>query len=87
LKREAINELAVVAELKKAYILSYLQKIQARTVDFSSDGFVRDTLERISGGKIDNEEIAALNRHLEVKRSLDHYLGAIAVVGVAVSLP
>ncbi|HHT9134499.1 MAG TPA: diguanylate cyclase [Candidatus Avalokitesvara rifleensis] len=81
LKKEALNELAVILELKKAYLFSYLQKIQTRAVDFSSDGFIRDSLEKINQGGVGKEEIAALNRHLEVnKRSLDPYLGAIAVV-------
>lgn len=80
-KKEALNKLAVIAELKKAYILSYLQKIQARTVDFSSDGFIRDSLEKINHGGINKDETFSLNRHLEVnKKSLDPSLGAIAVV-------
>lgn len=81
LEKEALDKLAAIAELKKANLLSYLEKKNARTTDFGSDGFIRDTLEKISHGGIDKEEFSALNRHLEVnKKALDHYLGAIAVI-------
>jgi len=55
---------------------------RGRAVDFSSDGFIRDSLELISeGGWFQSDAVSNLNMHLkDNKKTLDPHIAAIAVV-------
>ena len=68
--------------VKKRRVLCFLDARSGRVIDFSSDGFIKDSLETITRGGVHKDEaISALSRHLSTnKKPLDHYIVAIAVV-------
>uniref|UniRef100_UPI0040274D7D sensor histidine kinase n=1 Tax=Candidatus Avalokitesvara rifleensis TaxID=3367620 RepID=UPI0040274D7D len=77
--------LTAVAESKKAHVLEFLEAKKGRAIDFSSDGFIRDSLEKISHGEFLNrdEVVSTLNTHLSVnKKPLDTAIAAVAVVNM-----
>jgi len=82
LKRQIMQDLTAVAEFKKAHVLEFLEAKEGRTIDFSSDGFIRDRLEKINRGvSLRQNNVTALNRHLSMnKMPLDPYIAAIEVV-------
>lgn len=82
LKRQAIEELKIFAEAKRIHLLEFMAAKRGRTADFSSDGFIRDTLEKITRGDSTREEmIGTLTNHLVLnKQPLDRSIKAIAVV-------
>jgi len=71
----SLDNLNNIAEGKEAGIFEYFDNKKGRTVDFSSDGFIRDEVERINGIKsisYKKKASVALNTHLVVnKQSLD----------------
>ncbi|OHB95423.1 MAG: hypothetical protein A3I59_04865 [Planctomycetes bacterium RIFCSPLOWO2_02_FULL_50_16] len=83
LKRETLDWLTAVAESRKAHVLEFLEAKKGRAIDFSSDGFIRDSLEKVNKDEFpEQDNVTALNRHLSLnKMSLDPNIGAIAVVG------
>ncbi len=82
IKRETLEWMTSVAASRKLYAVSLVDAKKARTIDFSSDGFIRDSLEEIEReGFLGQETVNALNRHLLVnKMPLDPYIAAIEVV-------
>ncbi|ODS34322.1 MAG: two-component sensor kinase [Candidatus Scalindua rubra] len=82
IKIQTLDWLTAVAESRKLHVLSYIEAKKRQTTDFSSDGFIRDTLERINRGESPEQDtITALNRHLLVnKKPLDPHLEGIEVV-------
>ena len=82
LTRHELDEMASIVELKKRRVLCFLEARSGRVIDFSSDGFIKDSLETITRGGVHKDEaILALSRHLTTnKKPLDHYIVAIAVV-------
>ncbi len=83
IERQTLNWLMAVAESKKNLTLSFLDSKKGRVIDFSSDGFIRDSLETISRIGKQNRDISRLNRHLkENKLSLDHQITSIAVLDI-----
>ncbi|MBM4053471.1 MAG: PAS domain S-box protein [Planctomycetes bacterium] len=82
LRTHQINELSAIAQSKKIHLLSLMEAKKGRTVDFSSDGFIRDYLEKI------NREIAShkllvksLTKHLQNnKKPLDPHITGVTVV-------
>ncbi|MEE9201522.1 MAG: hypothetical protein V3V45_08765 [Candidatus Brocadiales bacterium] len=50
LREEALDWLTAVAESRMAHVLEILEVKNKQAVNFSSDGFIRDSLEIISGG-------------------------------------
>ncbi|MBS1257644.1 MAG: Adaptive-response sensory-kinase SasA [Candidatus Scalindua arabica] len=81
IKRQTLDWLTAVAESRKAHTISFLDGKKGRVVDFSSDGFIRDSLEIISHRGSLNHLVSDLNRHLKVnKKPLDSHIVAIAVV-------
>jgi two-component sensor histidine kinase len=90
LKKQILQDFKAIAESKKTHIISLIQAKMGRTIDFSSDGFIRDSLEKINRGDIEKDKVViTLNKHLLVNKSpLDSYLDAIAIVntdGIVVS--
>lgn len=83
LKKDTLSNLTVIAEAKKRHIVSFVESKKERTIDFSSDGYIRDTLETISHGvSVSRDAVVALNRYLLLnKKPLDRYLLEITVVG------
>jgi len=82
LMRHELDEMASIVESKKRHVLCFLEARKGRVIDFSSDGFMKDSLETITRGGVHKDEaITALSRHLSTnKKPLDHYIVAIAVV-------
>jgi diguanylate cyclase (GGDEF)-like protein/PAS domain S-box-containing protein len=82
MQRQIMQDLTAVAEFKKAHVLEFLEAKKGRVIDFSSDGFIRDSLEHINSGIINlrQDTITVLNRHLSLnKMSLDPHIVAIEV--------
>ena len=82
IKRDVFTELQLEAWGIQGNIESILGKNLARIEDFSSDGFIRDSVKTLSISYIDQEAVRAhLNRHLEVnKRSLDPDLTEVFII-------
>lgn len=82
LTRHELGEMASIVESKKCQVLCFLEARRGRTIDFSSDGFIKDCLETITRGGVHKDEaIIALSRHLSTNKGpLDHYIVAITVV-------
>jgi len=90
LKNQILQDFKAIAESKKTHIISLIQAKRGRTIDFSSDGLVRDSLEKIKRGDIEKDKaVITLNKHLLVnKMPIDSFLDAIAIVnmdGIVVS--
>ena len=65
LKHQVKENLRSLAELKKQHILYFLEVAKVRTVDFSTDEFMRDSLEAIvHGSNVKSEVTLRLNEHL-----------------------
>ncbi len=83
IERQTLEWLTAVAESKKVHTESFLNAKKGRAVDFSSDGYIRDSLEKISKGNGQGSEASNLNRHLKVnKKSLDPHITSIAVLDI-----
>ncbi|MGR3301910.1 MAG: ATP-binding protein [Candidatus Scalindua sp.] len=83
IERQTLDWLTAVAESKKVHTLSFLDSKKGRTIDFSSDGFIRDHLDTISRKGPQSHAVNTLNRHLEVnKKPLDRHIAAIAVLDI-----
>ncbi len=83
IERQTLDWLTAVAESKKVHTLSFLDSKKGRTIDFSSDGFIRDSLEAISSSETQSPVVNTLIRHLEVnKKPLDRHITAIAVLDI-----
>ena len=83
IEQQTFNWLTAIAESKETHTLSFLDSKKGRTVDFSSDGFIRDSLEIISGGGTKSDAVSGLNTHLKTnKKSLDSQLTSIAILDI-----
>ncbi|MCF6149383.1 MAG: hypothetical protein E3K37_12080 [Candidatus Kuenenia sp.] len=82
LTRYTMDKLTAIAESKMTHIVSLLEAKKGRTIDFSSDGFIKDRLGKINSEKFPvSKIISSLNRHLLVnKLPLDSHIGAIALL-------
>ncbi len=82
----ALKSLHIVALAKKAEVMEYVSGKKGRTIDFASDGFIRDQAEFIAGAKNVDEKIRAskaLNEHLRLnKKPLDQEILEIRVLGL-----
>ncbi|MEE9488021.1 MAG: diguanylate cyclase, partial [Candidatus Brocadiales bacterium] len=83
LQKDTMEWMTVLAAAKKAHLLEFLEAKKGRTLDFASDGFIRDTLEKISTEEsltLKKDVSTGLNAHLiSNKKPLDPYLTAIAI--------
>lgn len=82
LKKQVFEDLTVLAETEEGYIITFLEHIKGRAVDFSSDGLIRDYTEKIVKAKSRPENIInALNIHLRNnKQSVDPTILGILIV-------
>lgn len=80
LEKEITGKLLFLADAKEGQVFAYLDGLESRTLDFSSDGFIRDSLKEIV--KTDSKQaVEVLNNHLVVnKKSLDPTLLGILIV-------
>ncbi len=79
LRSHALNDLSVTAAAYEGLIYKYLDGVKQRAVDFSSDGFIRESLKRIIEG--DTAASAALAEHLRRNKIvLDDTIEGIVVL-------
>ncbi len=82
LKNQIIEELRVVTGSRRLRILSFMETKQTRTLDFSSDGLIRESLKQIySAASPGKDVVVQLNKHLiKNKIPLDCNLLSIILV-------
>jgi len=90
LREASLNDLRVLASAKKIAVLEYLSGKKGRTIDFASDGFIRDQAESIVKSADSKEKIPAsrlLNAHLKInKKPLDEEIVEIRVLDLKGSI-
>ena len=84
-KTELFNEINIgmirLAEAKEGQVYAYLDSIESRTLDFSSDRFIKDLLDKINKGEDVNQTTDALNKYLiKNKQSLDETIAGIIIL-------
>jgi len=80
LERQIFTDLQALAASKQGQIFAYLDAVESRTQDFSSDGFIRDSLREIIASR-SPDTVNALNRHLTYnKKSLDENIIGIFII-------
>lgn len=79
-EEQVLRDLALTADSIEGALLEYLDGTKKRVVDFSSDGFIRDSVNELSVGE--GEDVASkLRNHLIVnKKSLDPSIFRITVM-------
>ena len=83
LKTQILQQLTAIAESKKIHALSFMEAKRGRTIDFSSDGFIRDSLETIAQRGTQSNAVYNLDRHLKTnKKLIDPQIKEIAVIGL-----
>lgn len=83
LKEHTFTWMKEIAEARRNHVLAFMDAKKGRTVDFSSDGFIRDSLEKINNNEEKQETAINLSRHLSVnKKPLGPYIISIAVVNL-----
>lgn len=92
MEKQILQDLKAVAESKKIHIISFIEAKKCRSIDFSSDGFIRDNLETIIARRgYQSYTVTSLNKHLkDNKMPLDPHIVAITIVdleGRIISLP
>lgn len=78
LQNQVTGDLQALTYSKSSHVESYLAHLRARAIDFSSDGFIRDSAVAIINGQQDAVE--ALNAHLRQNQaSLDPDIAGIVI--------
>ncbi len=82
LKANTMSWLGAIAKSKKRRAIEFLESKKIRTIDFSSDGFIRECLEVINRGELSKKHtVTALNIHLSKnKKPLDPHISLIEIV-------
>ncbi len=88
LQKQALEDLTLVAEAKEGHLYSFLEAVKGRALDFSSDGFIRDSVEAMERLDPKSPEYAelqkALNEHLKRNKApLDKSIHMIAVIDLS----
>ncbi len=81
-KKQTLDLLTAVAESREIHVLEFMNGRKGRATDFASDGFIRDSLEKINRGEsLEHDTAIALNRHLlRHKKPLDPSIEGIEIV-------
>ncbi|MEP9411577.1 MAG: PAS domain S-box protein [Candidatus Brocadia sp.] len=82
LKYRILEDLRAIAESREQHVLSFMERTEIRTADFSTDGFIRRCFETIiRGGNSKQDAVVRLNKYLSKKKlPLNRHLMAIALV-------
>ncbi len=81
LQKEAVMEMVRLSEAKEWQIFIYFDLLESRTLDFSSDGFIKDSMEKINKGENSSEVVQKLNAHIILnKQPLDKSLLGILII-------
>jgi PAS domain S-box-containing protein len=88
LEKQALEDLTLIADAKEGHLYSYIELIKGRAVDFSSDGFICDTIESLRKLDADDPYFAelqmTLNQHLKRnKMPLDRSVQLISVADMS----
>ena len=80
-EKQILQKLTAVAESKKMHVVSFIEAKKGRVIDFSSDGFIRDSLETIAHSGHQSNTVVNLKKHLkDNKKPLDTNIVAIVIV-------
>ncbi len=81
LKSRILDDLEAIAESRKRHVLSLMEKMRVRTLDFSSDGFIRNSAETIihDGNSKQHVETRLDKYLLTNKMPLSHRLLAVTI--------
>ncbi|MGR3293184.1 MAG: ATP-binding protein [Candidatus Scalindua sp.] len=83
IEQQTLSWLTAIAESKKIHTLSLLDSKKGRVIDFSSDSFIRNSLEIISGRGAQSDAVSSLDTHLNInKKTLDDQITSIAVIDI-----
>jgi len=78
LKKQTLQWLTAVAESRETHVLEFINGKRGRTIDFSSDGSIRDSLESITHRGHQSNAVISLNRYL--KDNKDNITGVVEYV-------
>ena len=74
LEKQVFKDLVFISDSIEGQVWAYLDSVKSRTIDFSSDGFIRDKLKEIAATH-SSESMAELNNHLiKNKKPIDDAL-------------
>ncbi len=87
LEKQALDELTLIADAREGQLYSFFELIKGRAMDFSSDGFIRDTTESLRAPEAQHPRFIelqkSLNAHLKRnKMPLDRSIRLISVADV-----
>lgn len=79
LKKDALKNLTIIAEAYEGQVYQFIEMQRRRAQDFSSDGFIRDQLQKIVNGN--KSAVSSLNSHLiKNKLPLDKFVHNIYII-------
>lgn len=67
MERLLLDNLHTLADEREGDVLMFLESVKARVLDFSTDGFIDDEVEKIEAGK--KEEIKKLDKYLNERKA------------------
>ncbi|MBI2413803.1 MAG: EAL domain-containing protein [Deltaproteobacteria bacterium] len=80
-ERHILEELSVIAETFEVQVFNFLDRSKRRVEDFASDGFISESLRKISKGEASASR--SLSEHLlKNKLPLDEHIEAVHVLGL-----
>jgi PAS domain S-box-containing protein len=83
LEKQVLDDLILVAEAQEGQLLLYLDTLKTRTVDFSSDGLIRDATSDVVNNIDGVKAVKTLNQHLVInKLALDDTIFGINIVNL-----
>ena len=83
LEQQVTEDLVLIAESKEGHFFGYMEKITGRVVDFSSDGYIRDSVQEIINNPENKDVVNQLNWHLKNnKMVIDEIIYGINVIGL-----
>lgn len=68
LEKQALEDLTLAAEAEREHLYTFFEALKGRVLDFSSDGFIRDSAEAMS--KLDSKD----QRYAELQKALSEHL-------------
>lgn len=80
-KTQITDDLTIIAEVEEGYILTFLEQVKGRVVDFSTDGLIRNLTSQIVNAKTPPPDIVSeLNVHLRKnKQNIDKTIMGILI--------
>lgn len=82
LRQQIVEKMIAIAESKSLHVEAFLNAIEGRCIDFSSDGYIRDKLDKINHeGPLNQDSIINLSKHIkDRKMPLDPDIVAITIL-------